>query len=669
MTERTHTHATAAIRAALLVCLLLCFGASSAPAQWLDLESARPPEIGDRGVLPESEESLSDEIEFLRNLPPDGRGLDADAIDARVAWRELALALLRAGRPRGDAGLVPVDAGLRLRRELPALDALVEDALQAAADDESERERVASALRASARAARLVEAQTILEWSEADGLLRDVFLGLGALPGAWRDEPPGAAWPDPGETPPVDAPGLRAAVRAMTDDEGVIAGAQAAIATLALADASPAFRAAARAEAATIRAALAAPGVLDSLPWREAELAEAWRRRALLGVQALGADESREQGRRVLRRLAQYAELASATADAAHAGADERALRGLLHAGVGGVDGGVAMQERTLSVTIEALRACTRGRAILRDGRITSRDVRVGFRVQSARAEEALFARLTQSVGDRDALESPATLSALVALRTAHEGVARYTKAQTWPDAIVAMGGEVWGDAADGLRRALTAHVQDDSRAWGVRRLERFDRVFSLRENLQDRDIAHWLQIWLRADNTDDEPAAALERIASAVAAVRTLRDDRRRAALRAWSALGFDATDVEHERVRALAVFERGGDARRAPEQTAVVRALAALCGVWGSSEPVALDTADRPSDALLRLTHTPPRNGALTGERDDLARFSRWFAELSLAERTGDAAIADDARLYLAAVCERLIADAARARPGAQR
>ena len=651
---------------AALVVALLCVGAPSAHAQWLDLDAPGSPATGERGLLAATGRSLEEGIGSLRAREASNGGAAADAIGAMIAWRELALALLRAGTPRGDAGAVPIDGALRIHRELGVLDAFVQDALASAAEDEESRVRIVSALRASARAARRAEAPTIVDWDALDTLLRDVFLGLTELPGAWRDNPPADAWPDPRDTPPVEAPDLRARVRAFTDDEGAVAGAFHAIGLLAMADGSPAHRDAARAEAAVLRAALRAPEALAALPWREAQRAEAWRAALHEALAGLGDPGSSARARERLRGFERLAALADGVAGVAALGGDARSLRAILHSADAALPAGANDAADGMGASIDALGVSARGREALRADRIADQRVRAGFRADGARAEGTLFPLIAESIRDRGSLLSPAALSAFANHRTIYEGASRFVRAQAWPAELEGTPGAIRAEAARAVRAVLASHAQDDSRLWAVRRLERFERVYAIRADLRERDYEAWLSRWLRADNSDDEAAPGLERFAQAGAALRTLDDPGRVAALRAWSALGLDEADVAQERRRA---GESLGDARLGVEavvrDTATVRALAALAGVWGRGQ-LGRSGSERgaASDALRRLTHAPARGGAMEGSRDDLARFARWFTEMAHAERAGDVGLADDARRRLEEIGERLIESARRDR-----
>lgn len=646
----------------LAACVVFAMFAAPAAAQWLDLGTPREPELGERSALASIGRALEREMGALAVEPVEDE-LDGAAAEAKRAWRALALSLLEAGGRMGGAGRVVTDGCLRIVRELGALDALAEYASGEGRVDDAERARVLVALRASVRAAGRVEPGAIVEWGALDAALRDVFLPLTPLPGAWSEREPRASWPLWAERDvSVEGEALRGLIDGAALSEEARAGAHALVAVLALAESSPAHRATAREDASALRGALGAARSFDALPWRDEARAALWASEIDESLRGASSGERMGAVQERLERAAAAGALAREVALAAGAGVEARPLRALHHALDELLRTGGAEAVRVSGAAREALRDAAARRASIREavGGGPAPEPWRAMAQEGARIEAALLRELTEAAWAPSRFEQPSVVSALVNHRAAREGTARLSRVRRWSQELAELGGDDARAVIRTLGALLDAHAPDATRAWAVRRLERFERVWTARVAMTDDERARWLRAWATAEGPSDEDGARLQFAIDARGAVDALLGDAAQASLRAWSALALEPAAV---RAHALALRSRLSGGGRITDQTRDLAAAAvclhALAAMWeGAPRP----GGDDPADALGRLCAAPGRSGPLAGSRDDLAALRRWFTEAAKAHVAGDAAAADEAFAYLAPVCERLRADARR-------
>lgn len=682
----------------------LFFAGADAPAQWLDLEA--PPAIGDAAAARAASlaESLSAEAEESRlRASAMEEGTPARvAASARAAWRELAAHLLGAAdRPaRGPTERGPardLAFGVRLVAAIPSLDALAASVESGTDGGEAAARRAAASLEAFARSVdRLVDpAAPRAADAPAPDWRRDVAWPFDAA-AAMEETAPADPWPAAGGGR-MSAGEARARLQraGLTDEQASRVGDL--LDALERAEGVVSLCSLAAAEIGAVGGALEAiagmesAGPIDAAD-RAALLEHSRRTLAAWASARLAGRTGMEEMERGVSRLREVAESLRAAGEALDLGMPSPAASEAAGAIASAATGGLSERgARALGAMRGALvrssdaRAATRGRDATSAGRLAWRTLGEEY----TRAESAAMRDASAALRDPDALERPATISAIsvhadlaaALLRTARMiEFAESLSVERRMDAAL-------GDAAQSLRGVLDALGDPAQRAWAMRRLERIERVeaeigdalraieamslgsaeaAALRARVEPALVesrAAWRRTW--DDGADAPDPSALARLALALRDAGVMLDDGAPSGLALrWPGLTMLGPDIRDEAARAAReIRERLGAAVSAPaperemlargaEETFAMVRLAAAIG--RALDGLGAATQSGATGALARLAVEPGDDVWLGGELARLDEVGALLFQLAEAERTESAGAAAEARERAAPLCE---------------
>ncbi len=670
---------------------LAVLAAPSTHAQWLNLDPPAAPRVDE---LDGPIETLARELdESIAALMRERRSLDGaarESIDARIAARRIAGALLRAGTGRAGVGAeAPIVAGLRIRSILDRFDT-VADASFATKAPPSVHAFVRVRLRAFTERAARFDAPSLPDWPAVDAALAQLFGELAdseiellgrTLTGGWPLDPRAAESPD--------ASTLRERFAAEPWSDATRESLSAMLDALAGADAHVTLQPAIADSLIALARAADAGANLPQSPWLPSDQRTAILARLDTAVAAWARPDSRRDARAALESATLHAEIAAQIDVAMQSGADDTSMRSLFE--------GASTRLISPRLTDDDRRALTALRHYLddvawsrprlrRDGwsRDETRPAWGALAPHVRTAEESAGADLLEALRDPRALQRPAVISALVNHRDTVEALRRLERSSDILAALESGADGASNAAATGVRRLIDAHLDEALRAWAVRQLARFEEQFRAWFELPDCGIdalddearrlrTAWLESW-----ADGEPAAEPEALAPCAVMLRLVDS------VRSAAALGDDANIHTWSGLDAAAPFLIAESARQRDALNTTVReflgatpearAAVASDAARDASIPITLAAIERSlaavwddnarAGAVARLAIPPSARSWLATSRDDLGALARWSVELDAAATAQNIGRAQDIRDYLAPVCSRLI-DAATLRP----